>query len=506
MSKRNKSLADRKKSKSKLKTAISQRKNSDSQDNNFYQEFQIFYPQAQNTTFTKFEYMKEFFNLGLAQFPTDEEINQIQLDILTTSGWNSNLKKNWTLNEKKVLIWLIGKLSQLRNEDLRDLSTELFEEVSKMICRRDKEQCKLKWAQMQKVVLQQQPFRPEEDKKLYEIIMHYQSIDQGQKWSQISQELNQNSSVYRSSKQCRERWLNHLNPKISKEPWTDEEDIKLLQTVKEIGRRWAEISKIMEGRRSENNLKNRFNSLIKREKDLPYLQTQNGSITNLDDLLSGYTGPEITDIQKQAIDAVLNKLKWRSAETQNNNNRKKSIEISEQQNNQVKPTIKQRTQINVQYTVGDLEQEQNIKELIPCLVNVNKNLIYFCNHETLEQYYELHHQKQHQFKDQFDKIKSELHIFDTGFQNFKSTLSMIEEIDDSQRSHINFYTSDVDGFLNLETPETFSKPIYVNPIEIITHSALKYIHRWKTDSQLNDRRRNSITIPRSLPILIQIQT
>ncbi|CAD8147770.1 unnamed protein product [Paramecium pentaurelia] len=505
MSKRNKSLVERKKSKSKLKTAISQRKNSDSQDNNFYQEFQIFYSQAQSTTFTKFEYMKEFFNLGLTEFPTDEEINQIQLEILTTSGWNSNLKKNWTLNEKKVLIWLIGKLSQIRNEDLRDLSTELFEEVSKMICRRDKEQCKQKWAQMQKVALQQQPFRPEEDQKLFEIIMKYQSADQGQKWSLISQELNQNSSVYRSSKQCRERWLNHLNPKISKEPWTDDEDIKLLQTVKEIGRRWSEISKIMDGRRSENNLKNRFNSLIKREKDLPYLQTYNGSANNLDDLLSGCNGPEITDLQKQVIDAVLAKLKWRSAETQNKSNHKKSIEIQELQQ-QPKPAFKQRTQITVQYTIGNIEQEQNIQDLIPCLVNVNKDIIYFCTHEILEQFQEINQQKQHQFKDQFDKIKSELQIFDSGFHNFKSTLSMIEEIEESQRSHLNFYTNDLDGFLNLETPETFSKPVFVNPIEIITHSAMKYFHRWKTDSQLNDRRRNSVTIPRSLPNLIQNYT
>ncbi|CAD8091519.1 unnamed protein product [Paramecium primaurelia] len=503
MSKRNNSLADRKKSKSKLKTAISQRKNSDSQDNNFYQEFQNFYSQAQTTTFMKFEYMKEFFNLGLTEFPTDEEINQIQLEILTTSGWNTNLKKNWTLNEKKVLIWLVGKLSQQRNEDLRDLSAELFEEISKMICRRDKEQCKLKWTQMQKVALQQQPFRPEEDKKLYEIIMQYQSIDQGQKWSQISQELNQNSTVYRSSKQCRERWLNHLNPKISKEPWTDEEDIQLLTIVKEVGRRWAEISKVMDGKRSENNLKNRFNSLLKKEKDQPYLQTQNGLVTNLDDLLSGYTGPDITDLQRLVIDAVLAKLKWRSSETQNKNNHKKSIDIQELQNNHVKSTFQQQTS----YTIGNIEQEQDIQGLTPCLVNVDKKIIYFCTHEILEQFYDFPQQKQQQqYKDHLHRIKSELHIYDTGFQNFKSTLSMIEEIDDSQRSHLNLYTNDIDGFFNLETPQTFSKPVYVNPIEIITHSAMKYFHRWKTDSQLNDKRRNSITLPRSLPILIQNQT
>ncbi|CAK87846.1 unnamed protein product (macronuclear) [Paramecium tetraurelia] len=497
MSKRNNSLTDRKKSKGKLKTAISQRKNSDSQENNFYSEFQIFYSQAQNNTFTKFEYMKEFFHLGLTEFPTDEEINQIQLEILTTSGWNSNLKKNWTLNEKKVLIWLIGKLSQFRNEDLRDLSAELFEEVSKMICRRDKESCKQKWSQMQKIALQQQPFRPEEDKKLYEIIMRYQSIDQGQKWSQISQELNQNSTVYRSSKQCRERWLNNLNPKILKEPWTDEEDIQLLMTVKELGRRWAEISKVMDGRRSENNLKNRFNSLIKREKDLPFLQTQNGSTNNLDELLSGCNGPDITDLQKQVIDAVLAKLKWRNSETQNKINHQKSDDI--QQNQNEKSTF--------QYTIGNIEQEQNIQRLTPCLINLDKNIIYFCTYEILEQFQDLHQYKQQQqFKDHFHRIKSELHIFDAGFPNFKSTLSMIEEIEDSQRSHLNLYPNDIDGFFNLEVPDIFSKPAHVNPIEIITQSAMKYIHRWKTESQLNYRRRNSVTIPRSLPNLIQIQS
>ena len=56
-----------------------------------------------------------------------------------------------------------------------------------------------------------------------------------------------------------------------RDPWTDAEDIELLTLVKEHGRRWAEISKMMDGRRSENNLKNRFNSLIKREKDLPVM-------------------------------------------------------------------------------------------------------------------------------------------------------------------------------------------------------------------------------------------
>ena len=38
-------------------------------------------------------------------------------------------------------------------------------------------------------------------------------------WSLISTHL-----TGRLGKQCRERWYNHLSPKISKNPWTLEED------------------------------------------------------------------------------------------------------------------------------------------------------------------------------------------------------------------------------------------------------------------------------------------
>ena len=48
----------------------------------------------------------------------------------------------------------------------------------------------------------------------------------------------------RTSKQCRERWCHHLDPRIVKGEWTEEEDRTLVTMHDEIGNKWATIAQV----------------------------------------------------------------------------------------------------------------------------------------------------------------------------------------------------------------------------------------------------------------------
>jgi hypothetical protein len=101
------------------------------------------------------------------------------------------------------------------------------------------------------------PFSPQEDKQVRDYVREFGPTN----WPKLAEILK-----VRSPKQCRERWYNHLDPNLSKEPWTRDEDLTILKYYTELGPKWSKISEHLT-HRSDNAIKNRWNcSISKRVK------------------------------------------------------------------------------------------------------------------------------------------------------------------------------------------------------------------------------------------------
>lgn len=74
-------------------------------------------------------------------------------------------------------------------------------------------------------------------------------------WQKVSEEL-----PGRTPKQCRDRWNNYVNPDINQKSFTPEEDQILLQGYKQLGAKWAQLSRLLQNR-SENAVRLRYNSI-----------------------------------------------------------------------------------------------------------------------------------------------------------------------------------------------------------------------------------------------------
>jgi hypothetical protein len=91
-------------------------------------------------------------------------------------------------------------------------------------------------------------FTPVEDQRLAHLVAQWGANS----WSLIASQM-----PGRNPRQCRERWTNYVNPIITYEPWTPEQEALLEQKFAEYGTQWHAIAVFFPSR-SKNQIKNHW--------------------------------------------------------------------------------------------------------------------------------------------------------------------------------------------------------------------------------------------------------
>lgn len=99
-------------------------------------------------------------------------------------------------------------------------------------------------------------FTATEDQQILELVSKHGD----QNWALIASKIKG-----RSTRQCRERYMNYLCPSVNNTPWTPQEDELLMEKRKELGSHWKAIADFFPNR-TDINVKNRWLKLDRHRK------------------------------------------------------------------------------------------------------------------------------------------------------------------------------------------------------------------------------------------------
>lgn len=174
---------------------------------------------------------------------TKEEINDIKKSE-SNNNWGSRTKKiKWKETESNYLIELVEKYG------------EKWTRIEKMIKTKTAKQCMQKYKNLVKVE-RKGNWTEHEDL----LLLQWVEVHGPNKWTECARRI-----PGRCGKQCRERWMNTLDPRVKRGNWNEKEQMLIFCQMKKNWSSWATISKFLSGR-TENAIKNYFYSSVRRLK------------------------------------------------------------------------------------------------------------------------------------------------------------------------------------------------------------------------------------------------
>jgi hypothetical protein len=150
--------------------------------------------------------------------------------------------KNWTEEEDSLLVKIVSAMPVLRDWSV----------ISRYFPNKSESQLRYRWDQALDPRLVKGSWTRDED----EMIIRYVDKYGMKAWAKVANVL-----PGRIGKQCRERWMSHLNPAIDHGPWSAEEDVVLFELHEQLGNRWNEMRRKLPNR-SVNSIKNRWYSVL----------------------------------------------------------------------------------------------------------------------------------------------------------------------------------------------------------------------------------------------------